>query len=207
MLLPSCLPCCCCRLSGICLHPTAQPYLEAAAALGPLSGADLAIEALIDQLPEKQAAEADAILAGAAGSDSDADEGFATEDYFWGGSGSYASSDAESGSTVSVEAAATAGSGRGSGSTRWKGCIEPGVAALSVQGPVIACVDSLGNFLLRDFTAGSPRPELVQAFAAPALAAGSKQLDGGAALGPGSGTPEAAAAAVEEMSHLKFWRQ
>lgn len=177
-----------------------------------MSGPDLAIEALIDQLPEKQAAEAEAILAGdtppPAGSDSDADEGSASEGVFWGGSASSASSEAESGSTEAVEAAATAGSGRGSGSTRWKGCIEPGVAALSVQDPVIACVDSLGNFLLRDFTAGLPRPELVQAFAAPSPAAGSKLLDGGAALGPGSGTTgAAAAAAVEEMSRLKFWRQ
>jgi hypothetical protein len=79
-----------------------------------------------------------------------------------------------------------------------------------VQGPVVACIDSLGNFMLRDHTIGLPGPGLVKAFAAPGPAAvGNKQQDGGVvALGPGSGTPDAAAGvAVEEMWRLKFWRQ
>lgn len=47
------------------------------------------------------------------------------------------------------------------------GRIEPGVTAMAVQGGVIACVDALGNVLVRDFATGTPTAEQVQPYVQP----------------------------------------
>jgi hypothetical protein len=84
-----------------------------------------------------------------------------------------------------------------------QGCIEPGVLALAVQGPMVACVDSMGNFLLRDFTAGVPGPELLRKCAVPKAAAAA-----GSAEGPAGGCDAASAADVaQQLLHLKFWQK
>jgi hypothetical protein len=63
---------------------------------------------------------------------------------------------------------ATSGNGVGGGaqssSTRSVGRIEPGVIAMAVQGGVIACVDTLGNVLIRDFATGTLTLEQVRQY-------------------------------------------
>jgi hypothetical protein len=49
-------------------------------------------------------------------------------------------------------------------SKRSVGRIEPGVIAMAVQGGVIACVDALGNVLIRDFATGTPTLEQVRQY-------------------------------------------
>jgi len=56
------------------------------------------------------------------------------------------------------------------------GRIEPGVTAMAVQGGVIACVDALGNVLVRDFATGTPTAEQVQQFIKAGPAAGADIL-------------------------------
>jgi hypothetical protein len=77
-------------------------------------------------------------------------------------------SDSGEGELNAVRAARTAGrrdhAVAGDGASSW-GCIEPGVLAVAVHGPVIACIDNLGSFWLRDFTAGVPCVGLLQSVA------------------------------------------
>jgi hypothetical protein len=93
-----------------------------------------------------------------------------------------------------------AGSSKRSG----QGCVEPGVLALAVQGPMVACVDSMGNFLLRDFTAGVPGPSLLRKFAGSGAAAAAASGSGGLA---GGSEGVSAAEVAQQLSHLKFWQK
>ena len=91
----------------------------------------------------------------------------------------------------SVAARRDGGAGRVSSG---EGCIEPGVLALAVQGPVVGCIDSLGNYLLRDFSAGVPGPQALQSFAAHSASAGAAgacvgAVDGVGAVGGGASAP------------------
>lgn len=227
-------------LSGIPIHHSFPYSQTVAAALGPPNGplmGFLVLKELAEQLSDTQFQEVDAVFGGghlvfgAAGgnhaggpdsSDGDESEGSGSEagsDDFGGSLGEEGAGDDAASSEGGVDVGGAAGSG--------VGCMEPGVLALVVQGPVVACIDSLGNILLRDYTAGVPGPEVLCRFCASpaqhAAASSGGGFGGGEAAGGSSAsaavgtggeefaergtTPEAPAAAAEQLSKLKFWRQ
>lgn len=172
-----CVCVCCCHvcphsLSGIHCRESRAPDRAAALALDCAVGAGhMAVRELLSALPSKQRAKADAFFTGMheddAGSDGDGSElselledllGIAGED----SDGHESVGDSES--EESVDGAGAAGFRR-AGTDIDNGvedCVEPGVLAMATTGPILACIDTLGNLLLSDYTSGMPSTELVR---------------------------------------------
>lgn len=114
-------------------------------------------------------------------------------------------------------------------------CLEPGLLAVDVKGPLIATVDMLGNVMLRDFNAGRPCEWSMQQFLAQHGCYADGHVDAGCALVPCDTSDRNTSAAADiatlgslqldsaagnhcgvtvendretqDLSHLKFWRR
>jgi hypothetical protein len=119
-------------------------------------------------------------------------------------------------SSTGAAGQAGAGAAAGSSSRSSMGRIEPGVLAMSVRGGMLACVDTLGNVLVRDFATGTAEQVQRIIVTNPGQEAAGRAPDGRDAAAGGAGS-DAAGAAGGTMSQQqgdeggdipasKFWR-
>jgi len=220
--------CACYSLSGIHCRESRAPDRAAALALDCAVGAGhTAVRELLRALPAKQRARADAFFTGMDEDDASSDGGgselledvlgIAAEDL----SSLQSVGDVESEKGVDGVSAAGlwhAGTDIGNGA---EDCVEPGVLAMDTSGPILACIDTLGNLLLRDYTSGMPSMELVRQHGAcnssgmtDQPASCSNKAEGvvcggtgqeGCALTPAA-EPESREDVAGQLAMLKFWR-